>query len=543
MKLTDLIQELTTADIRLWLEQGQLRFSAPAGAMSTQRREMIKAHKGDIIRFLSNANQINIQAHQDSDHHQLSYAQERLWSAERLHGPSGLYNEGHALCIHGKIDIKALEKSLQFVVDRHDILRAYIEEADEQAYLGIQEEISVVLELSDFQCPSTTLEARQQAALELLSDESQKAFNLLKAPLFRFPLVRIAEDQHALGVFIHHILCDGLSARIFFNELSLAYESYIQGKEPNLPKLSVQYTDYSLWQKEHLDQLSIQRDVAYWRRQLKNIQPLDIGDKSARSKSNTGRVHRFEIPGHLMRQVDQLAKRVGVTKYTLFASVYQILLSAMSGRSDICFTTPVTERQHNKLQQMIGLFVNSVTLRQEVHNIMSFSDFVANTKAHVNEAFCHNLAPIEKVKEVLSGDDVNRREVSEVLNAARFVYLEDVPRELKFHDLHVEPFTVGRNQAKFDFMLTLERDGVDDGTACHCNIEYKVELFTDAYVKAVTHCFLQMLEEVVTKPYRSVGEVKRRALDELEQWKGRQKALLKVQRRESLKLVPRRAVS
>jgi hypothetical protein len=551
MKLTDLIKELTAADIRLWLDKGQLKFSAPAGAMSAQRRALIVANKGEIVDFLANAKTVEITPAAKEKAPVLSYAQERLWSLEQLEGPSGLYNEGRALCIQGPLNTTALKQALALIIERHQVLRSAIINHEGRAQLHIQEHLPLPLQEADLTHLPNDRKTRREQVLELLSAESQRPFDLSKAPLLRFVLIKIDEQSHALGVFMHHLVCDGLSVRVFFSELSEAYASFCQQEAASLAPLPIQYSDFAHWQREHLDEVSVQRNLAYWRRHLKGLERVELGDhrpQDARlsglptTVSNKGQVHAFEIDGELTRRLDRLARDRGITRYVLMAAAYHVLLSACANTSDICFTTPVTERHYSELQSLVGLFVNTLAIRQSGDDAMAFNDFLAQTRGTVNDAFSHQQAPFERVVESLAQDYGGRRPVSQLMSAARFVYLEAMPQRLDFHDLQVEPFVVNRRLAKFDLMLTIERDTVEDGSLAQCRFEYKTDLFSAALIEDLSEAYQRLLDEVSQKPYRSLGELRALVAQCLQSKREEKRREHQDQRQQGLRAIRRRAV-
>ena len=551
MKLTDLIKELTAADIRLWLDQGQLKFSAPAGAMSAQRRALIVANKVEIVDFLANAKTVEITPAAKDQAPVLSYAQERLWSLEQLEGPSGLYNEGRALCIQGPLNTQALKQALALIIERHQVMRSAVITHEGQPQLHIQEHLPLPLQEADLTHLPNDRKTRREQVLDLLSAESQRPFDLSKAPLVRFVLIKIDEQSHALGVFMHHLICDGLSVRVFFSELSEAYASLCQAKAIQWQPLPIQYSDFAQCQREHLDEVSVQRNLAYWRRHLKGMENMELGDLCAQegqqdalptTVSNKGQVHSFAVEGELMRRLDRLARDRGVSRYVLMSAAYHLLLSACANRSDVCFTTPVTERHYSELQSLVGLFVNTLAIRQDGHESLAFNDFLSQTRATINDGFSHQQAPFERVVESLAQDHGGRRPVSQMLSAARFVYLEAMPQRLDFHDLQVEPFVVNRRLAKFDLMLTIERDTVEDGSLANCRFEYKTDLFSAAFIEDLSEAYHHLLEEVSHKPYRSLGELRAMVAQGLQSKREEKRREHQDLRQQGLRAIRRRAV-
>lgn len=542
MKLSELIKELTAADIRLWLEQGQLRYSAPAGAMSSQRREWILARKEELIQFLANAGRRQIAPAPQQDLLPLSHAQERLWCLEQLEGPSGLYNEGRALCIQGPLNLTALQQALERIVQRHQVLRTAFPVRDGVARAQVQDTVAVQLQETDLSTLPLTEDERRRQALELLSLESQRPFDLEQAPLARFPLVRISAESHALGVFMHHLICDGLSVRVFFEELSNLYAALCQQQGADLPALPLQYGDFAHWQREHSDQVATQRDLSYWRRQLNGVEPMGLGDGVGEARGNQGQVYRFELDGALMGRLDQLARRSGVTRFVLISAAYHVLLGACANQREVVFSTPVTERQHSEVQNLIGLFVNALVLRQQLPAELSFEDLLGRNRSLVNQAFAHQQAPFERVVDAVAHDRGQRPVVTEALNQARLVYLEGVPRQLDFHNLAVEPFAVNRRLAKFGLMLTLERDGVEDGTVCRCDFEYKTAMFSAGYIEQMARAFQHLLEQIAAKPYCSLGELCQAVRGDLAASLAAYQEQRQHQRQASLRSLRRRAV-
>ncbi|HEX8150837.1 MAG TPA: amino acid adenylation domain-containing protein, partial [Pyrinomonadaceae bacterium] len=274
-------------------------------------------------------------------HAPLSLAQERLWFLERLEPGTALYNMPVAVRLKGRLDVEALSRALAEVVRRHESLRTSFVEVDGRPSQVVSEDVRFELPLTDL----SALDAgeRDEEAGRLMADEARRPFDLAAGPLLRALLVRLAETEHVLAVVMHHIVSDGWSMGVLVEELGALYSSFMQGQESPLAELPVQYTDYALWQREHVEGEALDAQLAYWKRRLAGVPVLELPTDRPRpaARTHAGVSYSFAVPAEVADGLKGLGLREGVTSFMTLLAAFQVLLSRYAGQEDVAVGTPV----------------------------------------------------------------------------------------------------------------------------------------------------------------------------------------------------------
>ncbi|HET9167257.1 MAG TPA: condensation domain-containing protein, partial [Candidatus Angelobacter sp.] len=266
----------------------------------------------------------------------LSYAQRRLWFIDQLEGSSAEYNMPQALRLRGRLDLHALQRAIDTIVERHESLRTH--------FAQIEGEPVQIIELPrPFELPLEDLsglreEEQRSRALEIMRREWEQPFNLATGPVLRMKLIKVNESDHILLRNFHHIVSDGWSQSVFNREFMLLYEAFQQGRENPLHPLAIQYADFALWQQKWLDQDALARDVDYWKMQLQGIpEQLELPRDRPRQAMQTYKADccSATLSGQQVNAVKQLSQANQATLYMTLLSVFAVLLSRYSGQDDI----------------------------------------------------------------------------------------------------------------------------------------------------------------------------------------------------------------
>jgi hypothetical protein len=206
-----------------------------------------------------------------------------MWFLARLDPSSVAYNESRVHRLTGEIDLGAFERSVRYLVRRHEILRTTYALIDDEPRQLVQDESFIDLETIDL----STLPAEEQypELHRLLRTRAMKPFDHQSGPLLRCVLVRLGEREHVFLRVWHHIVSDGWSSGIFNRELSAAYAAFAEGREPTLPLLPIQYADYALWQRERLQGELLDRQLGYWKHQLDGVATRAPTDQRPRCRA------------------------------------------------------------------------------------------------------------------------------------------------------------------------------------------------------------------------------------------------------------------
>ena len=239
----------------------------------------------------------------------LSYAQQRLWFLDQLMPGSGMYNIVGALRVRGELNLEALNKSLQELVRRHEVLRTRLEAEQGEPWQVIEKEL--VLELPQVDLSGMGEGEREAEAVRLVQQEAETGFDLKKGPLLRVKLMRLSAEEHVLVVNMHHVVSDAWSMGVLVQEVSLLYPAYAGGKESRLEELAIQYADYSAWQRKWLVGEVLEEQLGYWREQLGGVEVLELPTDRGRAKTPTqnGTTIPVVIAGELAGKVKELTQR------------------------------------------------------------------------------------------------------------------------------------------------------------------------------------------------------------------------------------------
>jgi amino acid adenylation domain-containing protein len=420
----------------------------------------------------------------------LSYAQERLWFLDQLEPGGAGYNCPGAVMLRGAVDIDQLQTAFRHIIARHETLRTVFPSDAGQATQQIHSQLDWHLERIDVSAQP----GRDELARQLCHAEALTPFDLATGPLLRGKVITLASDAHILMLTMHHIVSDGWSLSVLLRELGALLAAARSGTEAVLPELSVQYLDYSVWQRKRLEEGGVlEHQLAYWKTKLAGAPDrLDLATDFARPSvaSHEGATHHFEIDAALGGQLKQLAERRGGTLFMSLLGALSTLLYRYSGQGDLCIGSPIANRQYAQTQDLIGMFVNTLALRTQVDGQGSFLTLLDQVRATCLEAYEHQDAPFEKVVEAVNPPrDVG---ISPIFQTMLVLQNTDAIAM----GPGVEPYLLETGLSKFD--LTLE---VMEGPAgLACAIEYSTALFKPQTIVRMAQHFRALCQAIVAAP-------------------------------------------
>jgi amino acid adenylation domain-containing protein len=428
----------------------------------------------------------------------LSYAQESLWFLDKLAPSTSVYNVPLFNRLRGNLDVGALRTALAGVVARHEALRTAIVDRDDGAVQVIADSVPVELPVIDV--PGDDTDARLKAAEELLDKETATPIELGKLPLWRAYLLRIDPDDYYLAFNVHHIVFDGWSQAMFDAELAALYTSAVTGAPPQLPELTIQYPDYSSWQREwladRLDELG-----NYWRDQLKGMTTMEFPTDRPRPASVTfnGSLVSTPITERLKTRVRELAREEAVTPYTVYVAAFFALLQRCSGAEDIVIGAPNASRQYPSVETVIGFFISMMVLRADLSGNPTFRELIQRLKPVMADSISHADLPFGKLVDAVSPPrDPSRLPIFQttfVLNAAESpIALPGV--SVTYRRPH------GISARMEMSWIVAERPGAGATLA----VEYNTDLFDADTMNGHLRHYLELLGNLTAAPDALVGE-------------------------------------
>ncbi|MGW0890423.1 amino acid adenylation domain-containing protein [Saccharopolyspora sp. NPDC002578] len=430
----------------------------------------------------------------------LSFAQQRLWFLHRLEGPSATYNLPISVRLSGALDVAALRAALGDVVGRHESLRTAF--PDRQG-----EPRQLVLEPGEPELPVVeTTEAELDGEL---AAAARHGFDLAQEPPLRATLLRTGEREHVLLVLLHHIATDEWSMAPLLRDLATAYAARRRGAEPDWAPLPVQYADYALWQRELLgdeqdEQSLAARELAFWRDALAGLPDelaLPADHQRPAVPSHRGGAVRFGFDAALHRDLRALATEHRASLFMVVQAGLAALLTRLGAGTDIPIGSPVAGRGDDRLDELVGFFVNSLVLRTDTSGEPTFAELLDRVRQSDLAAYDHAELPFERLAEVLNPSRSLARHPLFQVMLAYWGEAEAVDAEFPGLDATVDIVDAGA--AKFDLALSLREvsDGVE-GVA-----QFSADLFEPASVEALTARFVRLLTAAAAAPDTPIGDL------------------------------------
>ncbi len=442
-----------------------------------------------------------------------SFAQQRLWLTSQLDAGGVSYNVPFASRLKGPLEVGALEASFQEVVRRHEVLRTTFAEVDGEPVQRIHAQQELRLEVE---------EVPEQEVLARVEQEAQRPFDLERGPLLRVRLLRVGPEEHVLVWVVHHIVFDGWSIGVLYQELSALYRARVRGEAARLEDLPVQYADYARWQSEWLKGEVLERQLAWWKEQLAGASPvLELPTDSPRppAQSFRGALLRMPLPPELAGALRELSRKEGVTLFMTLLAGFQALLSRYSGQTDIAVGSPISGRNWREVEPLLGFFVNTLVLRADTAGA-SFRELLGRVRKACLGAYAHQDLPFEQLVDALQPTrDLSRSPLFQVM----FV-MPGTPPPLDLEGVTADDLDFEPGTAKFD--LTLFAWDLPQGLMAYW--EYNTDLYDEETVVRMAGHYVRLLQAAVSQPGQRVealpllGEAERHRL--LVEWSTRKDA-------------------
>jgi amino acid adenylation domain-containing protein len=431
----------------------------------------------------------------------LSTAQQRLWLSAQLDPTSPAYHVSVAVDygdpsvgafdLLGLVDAVALERSLEMIVHRHEMLRVAIPALDGHPRQVIRPIQPVRLAFRDLRGLDS---AARDAAIHREGVWQQQPFDLAQGPLWRACLLQLEEERFLFFWTLHHIICDGWSVGILRRELAACYAAYRAGRDPALAPLPLRDAAYAAWQRKPSEGDELQQ-LGYWRRRLEGLTPMRLpGDHSRLGvPSHRGRLRSITLPEPLATALQDLGRREGATLFMVLLAAFQVLWKRFLGQTDIAVGSPIAQRSRRELEGVVGFFVNTLVLRAHVDGQLSFRDFLSRVREGALEAYAHQDFPFERLLEELQPA---RRPDGSSLFQVMFAVHNLPLQPLVLDDVAVRSWKCDTNAVRFDLQWDIWKQ--DDGL--RVNAFYGSELFEETTVDRWLACYRTLIEGIVADP-------------------------------------------
>ncbi|ADL52202.1 amino acid adenylation domain protein [Clostridium cellulovorans 743B] len=424
---------------------------------------------------------------EEEEYYQVSSAQKRIFILEDIEQGGLMYNMPGALVLEGSLDIEHLENSFRKLIDRHEALRTSFLFVNDEPRQKIHEEVTFNLNCE--QCDEKDIDA--------IINDFIRPFNLNEAPLMRVKLLKVKEDKYYLLIDMHHIISDGVSVNLLIKDLNKLYNN------EELPELKLQYKDFAAWQNKILSVGNVEKQKNYWIDRFSGDIPvlsMSMDYNRPATQSFEGDKIYFDLDEKLSLKLNKVAKDAGSTMYMVLLAAYNVLLSRYSGQEDIIVGSPIAGRTRTELENVMGMFVNTLAMRNAPVSSLSFLEFLEDVKKNTLSAIDNQEYQFEDLVEALNiPRDISRNPLFDTM----FTMQNMENTQMNLEGLKVKSYNIDSKAAKFDMSL----DAIEKDDKILFELEYCTALFKKETIEALKNHFINILTSVSEEPNVKLAEI------------------------------------
>ncbi len=507
MTLIELLSALRTSNVKIWAEDGKLRFRAPQ-ALTPDIESDLRARKAEVLEFLESAEAWRADgtrpaiAVSGAREYPLSFAQQRMWFVQQMHPGNAAYHVYTVARMHGPFDLEILDVALTTVVNRHDALRTTFRTVDGTPCQMVGPAWAHVLTVTDLSAVQSS--QHDSASRRIALEESRRPFDLATGPLLRIHVIRLSPTEHVWIENFHHLIVDDWSMRIITSEWMAVYTDLKAGRRPSLPPLRIQFPDFAAWQRQMLQGAALARELAYWQQQLAGAPPvLQLAEDRERPDEQTfaGAQRQYVLPASLAERLTRWGASHNATLFMTLLTAYYITLSAYSNQPDILVGSPIAGRTHPDAEPIVGCCIGVVVLRGVLSADVTCARMLAQVRTTCLGAYAHPEPPLEELMKALAIQrDPRRNSIFQTLFAVLNTPL-DV--SLAFADITVDRAEFHNQATKIDLSLT----AVDMREGLVILLDYCTGLFEEQTIDRMAATFVRTLEAMLEGPDERVEDL------------------------------------
>jgi amino acid adenylation domain-containing protein len=505
-----ILAQLRALGIRLSADDDKLKVSAPKGALDASMKTAIASHRDEIIARL------RADATRDPEARKLQHiartpplpltaVQKRFWFLDKIGQGRSVPNVMFPLRFEGPIDFDAMTAAVTAILTRHETLLMRIGDRDGEPYpeiTAVPTELVTIVDLT-----AMPDENREREGDRLSRQFTQDEFNLATGPLAKVLFARVSPIVTLLTLSMHHIVADGWSSSILLRELGAVYSALSKGRAPNLPPLAYQYVDYAAWEAAQVRDGLFERQVGYWREKLAGAPPLlDLPTDRPRPSQRSFQGSRVDcvIAADVVERLLQFSKRHDATLFMTVLAGFAVVLHRLTAQEDIVIGTPVANRGNPDLEQIVGPFVNSLSLRLYIAGNPSFASYLSQVRRATIEAIDNRDVPFDMVVEAINpARSLDHAPIYQVVFG-----LHNFPvQPPRFEDLECFVVTQDTRVARLDLQLDM---AVHEGCLIGA-YEYASDLFEHATIERVHEQLVEVLEGILDDEGKSVRDLPMRS--------------------------------
>ncbi len=472
-------------------------FAERLNQLSPQQRALLVRRMQERVRSRPPA--VSIERRENLAEYPLSFAQQRMWFLEQMQSEVALYNITTTIEIRRLQDAagmcSALSDCLSEITRRHEVLRAAFDFVDGQLVQRIHPLVPVEVPYTDLRQLASA--ERERTAQTIVRAEMQRRFEMSTDLLLRVRLLQLEPARYLLVLTVHHSVFDAWSVGLLVEEIETIFAAMLAGEPITRPPLAIQYADFAAWQRQSLQGALLEQQLGYWQQQLAGPLPvLDLPTDRPRPPVRTlnGAQQAFTVPAAVSAQLRSISQDHAATLFMTLLAAWSVLLHIYSRQDDLLIGTPIANRHHKALEQLIGCFVNTLVLRVTFDSSLAFVDLLRQVRQTALDAYAHQDLPFEVLVDALQVErDVSRTPLFQVLFALQNTPLHGGPVGLSMlSEIH--------SPAKFDLTLTMsEADASLRGV-----LEYNTDLFDASTIERMLGHFLTLLAAIGQRPESTI---------------------------------------
>ncbi len=434
-----------------------------------------------------------------------SFEQERMWLLNEIHKGRPVYNEGIALAFSGSIDTDALVGAIQDILDRYDVLRTRLVDAQGTLYQRVDPAGALAVVFEDWTARDEPSSALHTEARQRCIDLQIQPYDLAAEYPCRALVIKLTAELHVWCLAVHHIAADNWSmSHIMPSELMAAYDARRRGGSPDLPVLRLSFVDYAFWQRSSVMNDVMASQLRYWTKKLQGAPAtLDLPVSRPRplNRDYTGnRITAAQLPWETWRQIESVAAAQGASPFMFFTAIIWTLLARLSGSNDITIGTPHTTKPDAALWPVFGYFGNTLALRGTVDPQSRFADLLTSARTTVLEALAHQEVPFEAVVEAIGARPANTTPLFQVL-VVMHAFLNEAANARD--DMQVSVFAKRPQAAKYDIVIDIN----PTGSGVRVDIAYATDIYDAPLVRRLGAAFQSLTQAAIAAPEIAIGNL------------------------------------
>jgi len=444
---------------------------------------------------------------EEQDYYNTTHAQKRFWFLQQVEDNQVAYNMPSAYKLEGSVDVKALSDSFSDLIKRHESLRTTFVQVNGELKQKVNQ-----YESSGYEVAVLDLKEEknsEEVARSWAEKMAKVNFDLKEGPLVQTMIIELSEKEYVLLFSLHHIISDGWSKGVFLDELIKLYDSHLEENKLELEKLNIQYKDYAAWQNEVLNADGLSKHREFWTSQFEVMPPainLPYDFKRPEANSYKGGEIGTILDQALTEKLNELAKEQDASLFMLLLALLNTLLNRVTGQSDFVIGTPVAGRDQSDLDKQIGLFLNTLALRNTFDSEASFNDLLSSVKENVLKGFEHQTYPFD-----LLINDLNlNRETGKIPLFNVWMVLQNMgddgaeAKPVETDGLKVKRFGNDFNVSRYDLRFTFN----ETSKGLMIGLNYSADLFKKETAQAMLGLFEKLLSDVTDHSHLSIESFK-----------------------------------